>query len=183
MIPFARSGWSIRDFVAHTDEITALHADLVVIQIGIVECTQRILSEREKAFFYRLRGGRRITRWLHDRRNGVIAWRRRLRITTRLVPIGEFTAALDTFATRLTDDGAQLLFVEIPRVGTTYERVHFPGINRDIAEYNAVIRTHTSVELLKPEDELDGIWQPGTVHLTRDGHRFFATRLIEAIGR
>ena len=182
VVSFARSGWSIRDFLAHAEEITDLRPDLVVVQIGIVECTQRILSEREKAFFYRLRGGRQVTRWLHDRRNAVIAWRRRLGITTRLVPIGEFAAALDTLAARLTKDGARLLFVEIPRFGTAYERAHFPGINRDIAQYNAVIRAHRSIEALRADDDLDEIWQPGTVHLTREGHCLFATRMIEAVG-
>ena len=181
VIPFSRSGWSIDDFARRIDDIIACSPDLVIAQIGIVECTRRILSEREKAFFYRLRGGRRVTKWLHDRRNPVVTWRARAGLTTRVVPLPRFESQLRTFSLLVQNAGSKVLFVEIPPFGSAYEHTYLRFINTDVELYNRALRAHPSVALLGAADDLDGIWQPGTVHFQRHGHRLFADRLTDAI--
>ncbi|HVN59806.1 MAG TPA: SGNH/GDSL hydrolase family protein [Gaiellaceae bacterium] len=178
---YAESGWSIRDFNAHVDEILALQPDLVVLQVGVVECSRRILSTREKRLLQRIRGSTRLTLWLHDRRKGVILWRSRLRIDTRLFGVGEFDREIARFVSRLRQGGVRCLLLETPQFGLAYEREHFPLLNEDIELFNRVLRRHGAVPILRPGDDIESIWIAGTVHLTERGHALVAERLVERL--
>jgi len=183
VIPYAVSGWAIRDFNEHVAEVLALKPDLVVLQVGIVECSRRILSAREKRVLGRIRGSARLTKWLHGRRQTVIVWRSRLRIDTRLYAVPEFAEEVARLLLALRAGAVDVLVLETPQFGSGYERLHFPLINEDIELFNRVLRRHGSVAMLAPGDDAETIWQTGTVHFDTEGHRLVAERLAARLSR
>lgn len=176
------SGWTIREFNAHVDRLLASSPDVVVLQAGIVECARRILSEREKRMLARVPGSSRLTKLLHDHRPAVIRLRQRLRLDTRVCGVEEFERELAGLRDALAAGGAALLPLEIPQFAPEYAARHFPLVNEDIDLFNSVLRRFGAVEWLRPEDDLAAAWQPGTVHLTPEGHRRAAARLVAALG-
>lgn len=182
----AVSGWSIREFNFHRENITELEPDLVVVQVGIVECSRRILSARAKRTWAAVPGGGVATKFIHDRRRQVIRLRNRLRMDTRLFTTDEFRRELAIFVAAVTGTGGRLLVLEIPSFGRQYEALNFPLINEDIALFNSVLREFGAVPMLPRDADLESVWVSPTVHLTQDGHRLAAAhleRLVEtAIG-
>jgi hypothetical protein len=177
----AMTGFTVRDFNLHAENITGIRPDLVALQVGIVECARRILSVREKDFLRALPGGRRITKALHERRRRVIQLRERLGRTTRLFSPEEFREEVRTFRDKVTTSGAQLLLLEIPRFSDSYADEHFPFVNVDIELFNRVLRDEGAVPFLEEATDNDAIWQTGTVHLNQLGHQVAADELLSAI--
>jgi hypothetical protein len=175
------TGYTVRDFNVHVENITRLRPDLVVLQVGIVECARRILSVREKEILLAVPGGRRITKALHDRRRQVIVLRERLARTTRLYSPEEFRAELGVFQERITAVGAHLRLLEIPTFSDGYASKHFPFVNEDIALFNRVLREEGAVPFLGEAGIKDDIWQSGTVHLTQQAHDLAADELVSAV--
>lgn len=177
----AVSGWSIIDFAAHLHNVTLVRPDVVVLQVGIVECSRRILSEREKRLIARIPRSRVITKWLHDRRQRVIRARHRLGIDTRLFTVAEFERSVADVVEELEAGGARVIVLEVPPFGAAYEEQWFPLINEDAELFNSVLRQHGSVPLLTHRDPLDDLYQSGTVHFTPAGHRLAAARILAAL--
>jgi hypothetical protein len=181
IVPYAESGWAISDFNQNLDDILAIEPDLVVLQVGIVECSRRILSAREKRIIHRLPRHHALTKFLHDRRAEVIRWRARLHLDTRRYAVSEFAAELGTFVGKCRAVGVDVLLLEIPSFGPAYEQTHFPLINQDIALFNEPLRRFGAVPILEPDDPIEAIWQEGTVHFTARGHALVAERLAQRI--
>jgi len=181
IVSLVESGWTIAEFVADSARIVDSQPDVVFCQLGIVECACRILSAREKKVLARIRGSSRLTKLLHDHRQEVIIWRRRLGISTRVMSPNSYRSYGLELARKLEAAGATLVFLEIPRFTPGYETTHFPFVNSDIDLFNGVMRELGSVPLIEPGDESDEIWQTGTVHLNRAGHELAARRLCERI--
>jgi hypothetical protein len=177
----AMTGFTIRDFNTHVENVVAIEPDLVVLQVGIVECARRILSVREKELIRLLPASRRLTKALHDRRQRVIRARERIGRTTRLYSVDEFRAELRRFRERVVASGADVVLLEIPRFSERYAALHFPFVNEDIDLFNGALRAEGAVPLLDGEAVDDALWQPGTVHLTQAGHRVAAERLMVRI--
>jgi lysophospholipase L1-like esterase len=177
----AESGWSIRDFNAAVDRLLTPVPDLVVVQIGIVECSRRILSTFEKRVLARVPRSAKLTKFLHNRRQAVVLLRNRLHLDTRLFGLREFNDEVAQFAAGIAAAGVDLMILEIPRFGDDYERRYFPLINEDIELFNAVLRRHGAVPFVTPDDSGDEIWQAGTVHFSRRGHELAAARLADLI--
>ncbi len=177
----AMSGWAIGDFNAHIDDVLADDPELVVLQVGIVECAQRILSEREKRILQRVPGSRRLTAFLHARRTRVIRARRALRIMTCLYTLERFRDEVDSFVAALGSRGVDVLLVRIPRFSDAYEAEFYPYINEDIELFNTALVERGAVPLVSEADTDVAIWQPGTVHLNAEGHRAAADTLLAAL--
>lgn len=177
----AMSGWSIGDFRAHLDNVLLVTPDLVVVQVGIIECARRILSEREKRLIGAVPYSLCFTKWLHDNRQAVIRARHRLGIDTRLFSTAQFEHELALVIERLRAACAEVLLLEIPAFGERYEARHYPMINEDVERFNVVLRRHGAVPLFSDGDDLETLYQPGTVHFTALAHRRAAARVLELI--
>jgi hypothetical protein len=177
----AESGWTIRDFNRHLDDVLAVDPDLILLQVGIVECSRRILSAAEKRIIRRLPRRHALTKFLHDRRPDVIRWRARLHINTRLYTVTEFSAEIEEFLARCRAADSDALLLEIPCFGAAFERKHFPLINDDIALFNGPLRRNGAVPIFEPGDPIETIWQEGTVHFTAAGHELVAERIAARI--
>ena len=69
--------------------------------------------------------------------------------------------------------------VKIPYFSKKYEKDHYPLINEDIDSYNIIIERYPSIDVIPKENEMYNIWQPETVHFTKEGHRLFGETLYQ----
>jgi len=176
------SGWSIKNFNVHIDNIISVRPDIVVVQIGIIECAKRILSDNEKRIIkYILLFHSFITNFLHKYRKKVILLRNKLKLNVRKMNLNDFTIELENFYNALQEYNIKLVMVKIPYFDKKYEKDHYPLINEDIEIYNAVIDNYPNFDLIKKNNKFYDIWQSGTVHFTKNGHRLFAKKLYEQL--
>lgn len=175
------SGWGVQDFYIHIENILLCKPDLLIAQLGIIECTQRILSNKAKQIFRCLPFGKIMTKQLHNRRQQVVRLRNRWGLITRKRTPDEFRQDMLSFTTRLKELQIRHVFVEIPHFSSSYADQYFPFINQDIAIYNQILREFGSVSLFDDKDNLDDIWQKGTVHFNILGHCMMASKLIKLI--
>ena len=177
------SGWTIRDFLdVIEDNVIGLRPDLVVIQIGIVECARRILTERHKALFRLIPFGYKVTKYLHYHRAVVLKIRNWLGINTRLIDPLEFEILISRTVKLLEENCVPYIFVPIPFITDNGLNLKHPMINKDIKEYNKILHNYVSIpidtELMQPHTTM---FQNESVHFTVDGHKFFASFLAKAI--
>lgn len=176
------SGWTIREFItALEDNVLALRPDLVVLQLGIVECAQRILSSREKAIFRALPFGRRVTQLLHYHRAAVLRLRKQLGIAVRAMPPDEFRDAIAQASRMMAERDIHCLFVAIPTFSDAGAGLRHPLINEDIDEYNAILRDFRAITMDQEQLPYEDVFQAGSVHFNVTGHHRVATMLAEAI--
>lgn len=177
----AMSGWTIRNLREHLENVLLFGPRIAALQFGIVECTRRILSEREKALLGLVPGGRRITYALHYRRAAVVRARRRLHLDAQVLSPEEFREDLQAVLSTLASGDIEPLLLEIPPLPARHEEHRLPFVNEDIATYNDVLREFGSEPLLTEHDIVGPIWQEGTVHLNAEGHRIAADRLAQLL--
>jgi hypothetical protein len=177
----AMSAWSFQDVVVHFENVLLFRPRIAIVQLGIIECTRRILSEREKAFFLLLPGGRRATFALHHRRMQVIRLRRRLHIDTRVSTPVDFRSHVGRVLDKFSKGDIEPMLLEIPPFSPAYEERYYPFINEDVELFNEVLREFGAVPFLDDRDVAGPIYQEGTVHFNVEGHRLVADRLVDLI--
>lgn len=177
------SGWTLRDVVlALDDNVLALKPDLVILQFGIVEATQRILSSRAKSFFASVPLGGHITKLLYSHRARVLHWRKALGLPARIMRPTDFGNLLAQVIGALAANGAAYRLIRMPCIPDAGASMRHPFINQDIALFNKEMDRYDSLSL---EERIAG-WneqciQPGTVHFTETGHRAVASLLHEEV--
>jgi hypothetical protein len=91
-------GWKMDDFLNILDDnVIAIRPDIVLIQAGIMECTQRILSLFEKRILHVIPLGTRIPKWVYKHRALVLKIRSTIGIATRLQSVKNFFRACEFF--------------------------------------------------------------------------------------
>jgi lysophospholipase L1-like esterase len=175
------SGGNVRDLNNQIENLLIVRPDLVVLQIGIVECTQRILSSKEKEIFSVLPFGRFITRKLHENRSRVIKIRKTLHCASRQTSPQKFKQEIQTLAQRLQAENIHSVFLEIPRLYPEFGVQHFPYINDDIDLYNNILRDFGAVPFFLESENYSSFWQPNSVHFTAKGHQQIAENLEQLL--
>lgn len=176
------SGWTLADLRAHLrDNALALRPHVAVLQFGIVEATQRILSVGEKRFLGSIPFGRYVTAALFRQRASVLRLRRRLSIGTRVMSIDAFAGLAQAVRDELEAAGIRTLFLRMPDLAHGGRTMAHPFINDDIAAVNAVIERFRSLGFERWGEWPEGGFQDGTVHFSVIGHRVIATRLADEI--
>lgn len=178
-----RSGWSVINFCNHIEDICQLKPNLVIIQIGIIDCAKRILSEKEKFLLSFIPHGKKITKFLHKNNAQVIRIREKLSVTTRVVPEKEFEKRLTCLLTFLNKFNIRYFLIDIPILPSNcpYNIL----INKDIVQYNNIMKRFGSKTMIYKSDNLEKIFQsgPGIVHFSKFGHRLIADRICKFIPR
>jgi lysophospholipase L1-like esterase len=156
--------------------------DACVIQVGIVDCAPRPLSERERTWLGRVPVAalqRKLIRLLHVHRARVIAARRLIQWT----PLPEFRAAFQDLADACCAAGQPLAVLEI-LPGTRAVVARNPKLAAQIDAYNAAMRAAAPVaRFLDAEEQLGGApvdelaVGPESVHLNQQGHQRIARAL------
>lgn len=177
------SGWTVRELITNlADNVLVWKPDLLVVHLGMVECSQRILSVREKNFMSLLPFGRSITAFLHRRRRQVLRCRHRLGISTRVVPPGEFAAAIREIEARAAEHGIRTLFLPTFKFADAGASLDHPFVNEDIEQYNRMLPGYGEVPAdILNQYGLSTIYQSQNVHFNENGHRVVAEILAAAL--
>ena len=157
------SGWTILDFYQNLiDNVIPNEPDLVILHFGIVESAQRILSMNEKKLLSLVPFGSKITSFLHNNRSLVLRIRRYFRVSTRVMRLDHFSAA----------------------VQNNGDAISHPFINQDLLGYNQVMSKYRSVDLNSSDIKwIMSDYQDGTVHFTEQGHQKIHASLMPFISQ
>lgn len=177
------SGWTMKDLSDNLlDNVLALKPDLVVVHLGIIESTQRILSNWEKRFFSILPFGNRITGLLHRNRSAVLRIRRVLGLQARQVSLHAYSSTVNNIVDQLEQHQIQYLFIQTPTIPDNGKAVGHLFINDDAKAYNAILNKY---EVVAIENGAAGWtqedYQDGTVHFSQAGHKKMAVLLSAEI--
>jgi hypothetical protein len=172
-------GWKINDFLNILDDnVLALRPEIVIVQAGIVECAQRVLTLFEKKLLRIIPLGRKISKWAHGHRAFVLKMRKRLGFAARVQSPIIFTSHVNTLWEKITLAGSQCIFIEIPKFADGGKDLRHPFINNDIEIFNAILRHYSSISCDTVVEKLQGhMYQPESVHFTREGHQGIASKL------
>lgn len=175
------SGWTIADMRVHLrDNVIALSPNIVVLNFGIVEAAQRILSTTAKRVLGALPLGHMVTRSLHSRRATVLKLRRHAGLSSRLMAPAAFAEHVAWIANELEAAGICSLFLAIPEIPDGGASLDHPFVNDDIRLFNALLPAGKSLSLPR-EISNESLMQPGTVHFSLSGHRMVADFLAAEI--
>lgn len=176
-------GWKINDFLDILDDnVLAIRPDIVIIQIGIVEGAQRILTLFEKKLLRIIPLGRKVSKWAHGHRAFVLKMRKRLGFATRVQRTIIFTRHVNALWEKITLAGSQCIFIEIPKFADGGQDLRHPFINNDINAYNVVLRQYDSISVdFIVEDLGIRLYQPNSVHFTSEGHKAIASELAAEV--
>jgi len=176
-------GWKINDFLNTIDDnVIVLRPAVVIVQTGIVECAQRILSELEKKILRFVLLGSSLTKWMHQHRASVLRIRQRLGLTTRSLKLSAAKSCVDAIHQKLKAVGITCVFVEVLKFSDAGKSLRHPFINNDIDAYNAVLRQYDSISFdLIVENLGTRLYQLNSVHFTSEGHKAIASALAAEV--
>ncbi len=180
------------DFVRDCEYFGTPGGQVVVIQIGIVDCAPRILSNWQRAFLAKVPSAtfrQVVVRQLHRHRARLV---RLGRETRRVTPPSRFRAAHQAMVSRAARESANVFVMNIAPTTDALE-IRSPGIRSSIELYNRIIAdcvhsiAQPNVSLIDVHaailaadggvgrcvDETDGH------HLTVIGHRLYAELVWE----
>lgn len=172
---------------AALEALRAFRPDVLILQVGVVECAPRPISRRERALLGRVRPGRlqtRIIRFLHDHRARII----RLRGLNQWTPPARFAASVKRIVVAARASGARVLILPITRV-TAYAELRQPNFNREIARYNAILRESCGegVAFIEEADVMSGLVPEefsiteDSVHLNAVGQERMAEHIVRMV--
>jgi len=178
-------GWSTVNFVEILDDnVIVLRPDIVIVQTGIVECAQRILSDSEKKILRFVLFGSSLTKWMHQHRASVLRIRQRIGMTTRSLKPSASASHVDAIHQKLRDAGIKCAFIEVLKFSDGGIDLRHPFINDDIDAYNAVLRQYDSISVDAIVEELGArLYQPNSVHFTIEGHKAIASALAVEVAK
>jgi lysophospholipase L1-like esterase len=177
------SGGHVGDINLNIENILITQPDLVVFQIGIIECAQRILSNKEKDIFKVLPLGKVVTHKLHQYRKQVLRVRRTLHLSARMISPANFRSELQILTQKLAKHDIPYQFLETPRFSYQFEAENYPYLNSDIDLYNNILSEFGAIPFLTEFDDLHSIWQKGSVHFTPQGHQYVAQKVKTIISQ
>lgn len=173
------SGWTLKDFSKSlTDNVLCISPDLVVMNFGIVEGAQRILSRWEKTALSLVPGSRHLTSLLHLNRERVLFIRNQLGLSTRNMSLEEYSDCISYIVDILEKNKVKYLFLLIPLFADEGKSIGNPYINQDIKLFNSALNGLPSLDFrLFPGGWTMDDFKAGTVHFSPSGHRKIAESL------
>lgn len=179
-IPYIFSGENIDFFLLNIENVILNKPDYVIIHLGVVEAARRILSKKEKNILRALPLSRHFTKFLHNNRNKVITWRKKLKICARDMSLPDFELKLKKLIKIFEQNKIKYYFLQIPYLCTDYEEKFFSYLGEDVDIYNSVIEKFNYIELpsfIRANNNTI-YWQESSVHLSAKGHSCFARELL-----
>ena len=178
-----KSGWTLKEFAdTHISQVLTYSPDLVIMNFGIVECAQRILSKKEKKIISYIPGSNKITAFLHKNRRTVLKLRNFLGMTTREASVSDYQKTVSRVEQIFLENSIRYLFLKIPTFSNFGNDLNHPYLESDILQFNAILAEYSSCSI---ENEVSNwssaYYQNGTVHFNSLGHAKIAKFLIEEI--
>lgn len=152
---------------------TSFNPDIVIVQVGIVDCAPRFMTRYEISF-WNLFGaiGRKVIKSFNKN------WIRKIRGIT-YVNKTNFKVNLN-FISDLFKNKAEVYFIEILPATTDYRKL-LPGVEKNIFEYNKIIRTFNNCIELK-NIPMEGIMSDGH-HLNQYGQKFIYSEIKSRLSK
>lgn len=165
------------------EQVELKKPDVVIIQVGIVDCAPRVFLRREASFVANIRFSwlrNRIFKFTHDHRKSIVQFRRKV-----YVPLPRFERLVQTVVLKAEETRVKsLVFINIVSPPDSVE-ARSPGFQDNVIAYNRVIQEqtkHSFVTLIDlnriVEDEggSDQLTVDG-IHLSERGHILLAELL------
>lgn len=166
------------------DDIFLYEPDIVVIQLGIVECAPRLFSPRQKKILRRIKPAA-----LRDKIISIFSKRRRFfteYFPKTDVPLETFSHLYDELVVKILEKGINVILVNIANTNEE-NKARSHNYAKNIDAYNAVIKNLASKHGLRLVDsfalsnELPRYTLPDGVHLSVEGNRLLAEKISKAI--
>ena len=173
---FSKGGGVMNEFVEQTFYYNKYKPDIIILQLGIVDCGPRAFSKLEEAIFKSNRVFRLIRRTLSRTKIS-----KRIRNLRRLswTSVRDYKHGCEIFISKFSQSRVYALSIVPP--SEEYEK-QVPGISKKISEYNEVLKQVFKQNLI----DLTNIPSEGIMsdhhHLTKEGHKFVYDEIVKAIG-
>lgn len=164
---------------AYREIILQHQPDIVVLQLGIIECGSRILPPRVRDFFRIVPFGGRITKLLHDQQRQWRRFLRRLNLYFVDFPEEVYRTSLKSLFTKLKSSQVKVLCLAIPELSEQCNDEFLFDNNKQIAHYNCLTEEASAelgVKMLRVFDNCDdktrnSLYLKDSVHFSKKGHR------------
>lgn len=159
---FSVRGLSTSDILGEYQSILKMYTpEIVVVQVGIVDCAPRILSRKHVKLVSLIPGVRGIVRHLLSKHRKFLS----KFISRTYVNIDEFKLNLEKILNLYKD--ASVIFVPIFGASIYYEN-QVPGIKKNVDIYNGVIKKHNFVDI--DCEDASNYTMSDHHHLNEQGH-------------
>ena len=173
---FSKGGGLIGELLEQSFYYSQFKPDFIIIHCGIVDCAPRAFSILEECIMRYSRFGRLFRTMISK----VFTTKRIRNIRKRSwTPLKSFENTCRQFIKQF--EGIPVYSLSILPASKEYEK-HVPGISEKIDKYNAVLRNvfeNRWIDLSKIP--MQGIMSDYH-HLTKDGHSYVFTQIIDKIG-
>lgn len=172
---FSKGGGLMNEFVEQTFYYNQYNPDIIILQIGIVDCGPRAFSKLEEDFFKSNRLFRFIRRIIS--KTGLS---KKIRNIRRLswTSSKAYRRGCEFFITKFPN--SKVFALSIVPTSSEYEK-QVPGISKKIENYNKILKDVFKQNLIN----LDSIPAEGIMsdhhHLTKVGHQYVYEKIIEKI--
>ena len=174
---FSKGGGLLNEFVEQTFYYNQFKPDIIILQIGIVDCAPRAFSKLEEAILQSNALFRLFRRYLSKcGLSKKIRNARKLSWTSKL----SYQQGCEYFVSNFPQ--AEVFALSIVPPSEEYEK-QVPGISQKINEYNAILREVFKNKLI----DISNISAEGVMsdhhHLTKIGHAFVYKKIINKISQ
>ncbi len=177
---------SIENVNNQYNEIILQHSpDVVILQCGTMEASQRILPNIIMSLLNATVFGKKTTNFLLSNRRGWFKILNVLGIHFFHTNINQFQISLEGIINKCRQHNVKLIVLEIPFFSRQTESAVFPGNNKFIAKYNQVIKklaiqnkiTVIDPFLNNPGPSSASLFLKNTVHFSQEGHLLIAKNI------
>lgn len=167
---FSVGGWSSFDFLTYIKYYSAFKPDILIIQVGIVDCAPRFVTKKEKFFIENLPlVGKRLLGYANKK------WIRKIRNITYVNP-QEFKNNIDLII-RAFPSLQNTFLIEI--VGSKeYEHI-LPGVNFNISKYNEILKSIPNSSFIQYKK--NNILMSDHHHINAHGHILLSKKIKEKL--
>lgn len=144
--------------------LSAYQVDIVIIQVGIVDCAPRVLTKNEVKLISRLKILSKIIKpFIKKHRNWLIK-KRKITYTTR----ENFRKNIQKILAALTT--SQTYFIPIAPSSQGFENYN-NGVSVNISEYNKIIKNEANIINVYDLEDTEKIFMSDHHHLNECGHK------------
>ena len=157
-------GGVMSDFIKQLAYIQMFNPDMVVLQLGIVDCAPRALTKFENEFINRFRITRKLANKYLPKYSGALRKKRRIAYTNTF----EFENGLKQISEAFS---CKVLCLSILEPSEEYES-NLPGITEKVSTYNNILKKVLNSGFLDVSSIKKEMIMTDNIHLNNKGHEF-----------
>jgi lysophospholipase L1-like esterase len=166
-------GGILEDFIQQLEYIKMFEPDIVIVQIGIVDCVPRALSKLENMFLNRYGLTRKITTLFLPKYIGFLRKKRQISYTTE----SDFFKLNVKLKTSFNNN---VFCLGILKPSKLYEKQVY-GVKEKVNKYNSVLRKIYLNRFIDLSEIGENMIMTDHIHLTKKGHEFIFDKIKEKL--